>query len=179
MRWTTGNEYLYALSHAAATALAGSDHAMTVYLVFKRGSARVATDYPFRFASNGHPNALHNPIGIAGAANNVVSTRTDDAASNVTLTSAGAGDASAFHVWTAKFTGTAMTIYKDGGTGIASITGAAMNVGTCGLDAIFCGASGSFIGDLALGLVYSTSHADTPRHEIQNALGAKYGITIT
>lgn len=178
VRWTTGNEYLFALDHEAAVALAGSDKPMTVFVVFKRTSARAGDDVPFRFASHSQPNALHDPVFIGGAGNDVKSERQDNASSNVMLTSVASGDTN-FNVWTSKFTGTVMTVYKDGGTGITSITGAAMNVGTTGLDSVFIGASATLIGDVAEVLVYDTALADTPRHEIQAYLGTKYGISIT
>lgn len=176
VRWTTGDEYLFAIDHGIATALAGSDHASTIFAVFKRASNRSDPDVPFRLTGG---NAVFYPVYTGGTAGNVLSQRQDDSLSNVTLTSAAGAGAAAFHVWSAKFTGTAMTVYKDGGSGVTSITAAAMNVGTVSHDSLFMGLDDTFRGDVAEILVYDTALADTPRQEVQTYLGTKYNITIT
>ncbi len=172
VRFTSGSEQLYALSHEAAVALAGSDLPMTVFIVFKRASNRVTVETPVYFAGVAQPFANHYPLRISGTNNDVGVQREDNSATAVSASSSAGGDTN-WNVWCQKFTGTAVTMYS----GITGITGASLNVGATTLSTLLVG--NPCIGDLAEFLVYDSALADTPRQEIQTYLGTKYNITIS
>ena len=160
------------LSNSVATLLAGSDKPFSLIMFSKSSEASATLRNAWGFAQNA--GSAYMRYDLDNSLN--VARRRDDAATSASA-NGGVHDTSG-NVWSVVFTGTAISIYKNGS---AVINSGSLNVGTASFDRFAIGAGyfagallNYFSGSIADVAVYNTALGSTDRQSVEAYLTAKY-----